>query len=71
VHTHPMLEQVTVISGTFLVAVGSTWDASKLTALPAGTFVAIPPNTPHYAQAKGATIVEVHGIGPDKMDMVK
>jgi quercetin dioxygenase-like cupin family protein len=71
VHTHPMLEQVTVISGTFMVAVGSKWDATKLTALTPGTYVAIPPNLPHYGQAKGATILEVHGIGPDKFVMVK
>ena len=71
VHTHPMSEQVTVLEGTFLVAVGSKWDASKLTPLPAGSYVEIPANLPHYAQAKGDVIVEIHGIGPDKMDLVK
>jgi quercetin dioxygenase-like cupin family protein len=70
-HTHPKLEQVTVLSGTFLVAVGSKWDASKLNALPAGTFVAIPAGLPHYGMSKGATVLEVHGVGPDVFNFVK
>ena len=71
VHWHPALEQVTVISGSFMVGVGDKWDASKMTTLPAGTFVAIPPNVNHYGMAKGDTILEIHGIGPDTINMVK
>jgi quercetin dioxygenase-like cupin family protein len=71
VHSHPMLEEVTVLSGTFMVGVGDKWDTAKMTALPAGTFVAIPPNLKHYGVAKGDTILELHGIGPDKIIMAK
>ena len=70
-HTHPMIEQVTVISGTLLVGVGSKWDDSKLTALPAGSYVSIPANLPHFGKAKGATVVQVNGIGPSKIVPVK
>jgi|SRR5271165_5028741 len=70
-HSHPMWEEVTVLSGTFMVGLGDKFDASKLTALPAGSYVAIPPQVNHYGQAKGETILEVHGLGPDKMIMVK
>ncbi len=70
-HTHPASEQVTVLSGTFLVGVGKTVDASKMLALPAGSYVEVPANLPHYAQAKGETILEVHGIGPDTINMLK
>ncbi|MBV8171547.1 MAG: cupin domain-containing protein [Candidatus Eremiobacteraeota bacterium] len=70
-HTHPQLEQVTVLSGTFMAGIGKTWDATKMVSLPAGAYVAIPADLPHYAQAKGETILEVHGIGPDVMNMVK
>jgi quercetin dioxygenase-like cupin family protein len=71
VHYHPQPEQVTVISGTLMVGVGSKWDASKLTALGPGSYVAIPAMLKHYAQAKGETIVEIHGDAPDAMMMVK
>jgi quercetin dioxygenase-like cupin family protein len=71
VHWHPALEQVTVISGSFMVGVGDKWDLSKMTTLPAGAFVAIPPNVNHYGMAKGDTILEVHGIGPSTINIVK
>jgi quercetin dioxygenase-like cupin family protein len=70
-HSHPMWEEVTVLSGTFLVGLGDKWDASKMTALPAGSYVAIPPLVNHYAVAKSETILEIHGLGPDRMNMVK
>lgn len=70
-HSHPMWEEVTVLSGTFMVGLGDKFDASKLTALPAGSYVAIPPQVNHYGQAKGETILEVHGLGPDKMNMAQ
>ena len=70
-HTHPGLEEVTVLSGTFEVGVGDTFDASKMTALPAGSYVEIPPAVPHYGQAKGEVVLEVHGVGPYRLDLVK
>lgn len=70
-HSHPQSEQVTVLSGTFLVGVGDKMDASKMVALPAGSFVQIPAGLHHYAMAKTDTVLEIHGIGPDVMNMVK
>ncbi len=48
-HTHPTIEAVTVISGTFKLGMGGTADPAKLEALPAGSFFAFPPGTPHFA----------------------
>jgi len=33
-------------------------------ALPAGRFVTAPALHAHYAKAQGATVVQVHGLGP-------
>jgi len=63
-HTHPTDENVTVISGTFKLAMGKTFDANGMTALTAGGFVTAPANMAHYAQAQGTTIVQVHAVGP-------
>jgi quercetin dioxygenase-like cupin family protein len=63
-HTHGDEENVTVISGTLLVGVGSSFDASKMLALTPGSYASIPPGTPHYAMAKGETVVQVNGVGP-------
>ncbi len=70
-HWHTNTEQVTILSGTFLVGLGDTWNAAKMTALPAGSFVSIPPNLHHYAQSKGEVILQITGMGPESMNMVK
>jgi uncharacterized protein DUF4437 len=41
-HFHPADEHVTAISGKFQVGMGDTFDAAKLSTLPAGTFGMIP-----------------------------
>ena len=71
VHTHAGTENVTVISGTFLVGVGSTFDPSKMKALSAGSYVSVPPHLAHYAMAKGPTVVDVSGLGPEETNFLK
>ena len=70
VHYHNDTEVVTVISGTFAAAIGGTYDASKLMALPAGSFVVIPAGVKHYAMAKTDCIVQLSGTKPFAMVMV-
>jgi hypothetical protein len=43
---------------------GSTVDRTKMMALPRGAFVSAPAEHAHYAVARGATVVQVHAIGP-------
>ncbi|MGH7509540.1 MAG: cupin domain-containing protein [Gemmatimonadales bacterium] len=63
-HSHPGIEHVTVLKGTFRVGMGDKFDASKLSDLPSGTFAALQPGTRHFAQAKGETVIQLHGTGP-------
>jgi len=63
-HWHPKRENVTVISGTFKVGMGDSFDASKMSAFPAGSFAALDPDMHHYAMASGPVIVQVHGMSP-------
>jgi quercetin dioxygenase-like cupin family protein len=62
-HKHALEEQVTVVSGTFVVGVGTKMDDAKTVALPAGSFVQVPAGVPHYAKCKGETVIEAHGVG--------
>jgi len=71
VHTHGDTENVTVISGTLLVGVGTSFDAAKMLALKPGDYVSIPAGTPHFAMARGLTVVQVNGVGPASMTLVK
>lgn len=70
-HTHGDTEDVTVVSGTLMVGVGTAFDAAHLTALTAGSYVSIPAGTPHFAMAKGDTVVQVNGVGPSSMSLIK
>jgi quercetin dioxygenase-like cupin family protein len=63
-HTHPTQENVTVVSGTFLVGMGGTWSAGALKPMTAGATGSIPAGTAHYAEAKGKTVVQVSAMGP-------
>ena len=63
-HTHPTDEGVTVISGTFRIGMGKTFDTKGMTTLSAGGFATAPANMAHYAAAQGVTVVQVHAQGP-------
>lgn len=63
-HTHPKMERVTVISGTFNLGMGDTFDVHKTQAMPTGTFGRWPAGMHHFVWAKGETVVQFHGDGP-------
>jgi hypothetical protein len=52
------------MKGTFRVGMGDKFDASALTSLPVGAFVAMQPGTHHFAEAQGETVLQLHGVGP-------
>ena len=63
-HTHPKAERVTIISGTFHLGMGDTFDPTKGEALPACTYGTWPPGMKHYVWVKGETVVQFQGDGP-------
>lgn len=63
-HWHPTDEHVTVLSGTFSIGMGETFDKTAMKDLPAGGYVLLPADMRHYAMAKTASVVQVHGMGP-------
>ncbi len=70
-HAHPDDRTYTVISGTFYVGWGTTFDESKLVALPAGSFYTEPANVPHFKATKAEPVVlQVSGQGPSGMAFI-
>jgi len=69
-HWHPKRENVTVISGTFKVGMGDTFDTDRMAAFPAGSFAYLDPDMHHYAMALGEVIVQVHGQAPLQFNYV-
>jgi quercetin dioxygenase-like cupin family protein len=69
-HWHPTTENVTVIKGTAAVGTGSKWDDAALKEVPTGGFFWAGPHMTHFAECKGDTILQVHGIAPFVINFV-
>ena len=69
-HWHPGAENVTVLSGIFSLGMGETFDQAALKDLTAGGYAALPAGMRHYAMAKTAATIQVHGMGPFVLNYV-
>ena len=63
-HTLSKAGLFTVISGTFRIGMGEKADPSKAKAMPAGSFIALAPGTPHFVSVDEETVVQLNNIGP-------
>jgi hypothetical protein len=63
-HLHPMDENVTVVSGVFMLGFGERLDPTATQAMEAGSYVLLPAKQPHYNMVRGETILQFHGVGP-------
>ena len=63
-HTLSKAGTFTVISGTFRIGMGDKADPSKATAMPAGSFIALPPGAPHFVSVDEETVVQLNNVGP-------
>jgi quercetin dioxygenase-like cupin family protein len=66
VHWHPGIENMTVVSGPFQLAMGNTADWSALRTYSSGDFIYIPPRHAHFggSAASAPSVIQLHGIGP-------
>lgn len=72
VHTHPQIEHVTVLSGTFYFATGDKFDEKKAKAYTPGSALVIPAGMPMYAFTKDKeTVLQIHGVGPWGIEYLK
>jgi hypothetical protein len=69
-HWHPTTENVTVMKGGAAVGMGPKWDPALLKDVPTGGFFTAAPHMTHFAQCKGDSILQVHGVGPFVLNFV-
>jgi hypothetical protein len=62
-HWHTNDEQLTILSGTFVLHMGDTMDAPAHN-LDAGAFHFLPGKMHHAAEAKGEVVIQLNGNGP-------
>lgn len=63
-HWHPMMENITVLSGTVALGMGETFDEKAMQDVPAGGFASVPGEMRHFFMSKTAATIQVHGVGP-------
>jgi quercetin dioxygenase-like cupin family protein len=63
-HYHPRSENLTVLSGTFLIAMGTDENPDAMEEYAPGAFLYFPPEQPHYGGAEGETVIQLHGEAP-------
>ena len=69
-HLHPTDEHLAVLAGTFLVGMGDKFDKTKLQPMNVGDFIITPHDMRHFAMVKGENSVQIHGLGPFKVNWV-
>jgi ketosteroid isomerase-like protein/quercetin dioxygenase-like cupin family protein len=69
-HWHPTDEHVTVLAGTFSLGMGETFDQTALKDLSVGGYASLPAEMRHFATTKGATTIQVDGMGPFVLNYV-
>lgn len=70
-HYHPKAEQLTVLSGTLLLARGETEDYEAVETYAPGAYMYIPPEDRHYGGATGETVIQLHGEAPFEIILVE
>ena len=70
-HYHAHDEYITVISGTLLFGTGDVVNKANARTYPAGSFIMVPANLHHWSMAKGETVEQVGGEGPQTNIPVK
>lgn len=69
-HWHPRAENLTVLSGTFLLRMGER-ETGELSEYGPGDFLFIPPKMAHWGGARGETVIQLHGVGPFTIELVR
>ncbi|HEY0308371.1 MAG TPA: alpha/beta fold hydrolase [Acidobacteriaceae bacterium] len=70
-HSHSDDRVATVISGTWRIGYGDTFDEAKLKALPPGSYYTEPPSQNHFAETgDDPVLVQITGFGPSSTEYV-
>ena len=63
-HTHPEDENITVLTGSWALGMGSRVNTAELEPMEHGALGFVPKKMAHFGYAKIETMLQVHGIGP-------
>jgi quercetin dioxygenase-like cupin family protein len=68
-HTHPTVERVTVLEGTFYLGIGEVFERDQAQALPPGSLAIMDTGVPMFAYTGAEPVVfQINGTGPWGID---
>lgn len=67
-HRHDIDEHITVVQGTLYFAIGENFDRAALRELKAGSYAFIPKGSIMFGYTPQLAVVQVHGIGPFRVN---
>ncbi|MHB1908599.1 MAG: cupin domain-containing protein [Nitrososphaerales archaeon] len=71
-HSHPENRIYTVVSGTFGLGLGDTFDTTKLQVYPQGSVIYLPAGVSHFQYSESEEyIIQINAIGPTATVYVK
>jgi quercetin dioxygenase-like cupin family protein len=70
-HYHPKAENLTVLTGTFQLAMGDKTNAAALKTYTPGDYLFLPATMAHFGRVQGETVVQLHGVGPFDLKVVE
>jgi ketosteroid isomerase-like protein/quercetin dioxygenase-like cupin family protein len=68
-HWHPKAEHLTVLSGSFLLGMGTKEARGTEKTYAPGDFLYLPAKNTHFGGAKGVTVIQLHGMGPFQINL--
>lgn len=69
-HTHPTVERLTIISGSFRIGMGDKLDEAKMQELGPGGYVVLPAGMAHFAKTTTDSVVQINSEGPFQINYV-
>jgi hypothetical protein len=69
-HSHPTVENVTVISGSMSAGMGDHFDSKKGMKFSRGGYASLGANVHHFAWTTEPAVIQVHGMGPFQLTYV-
>lgn len=70
-HWHPNAENLTVISGQFMLGMGDRSNDDALETYGPGDFLMIPGRMAHFGRVSGETVIQLHGEGPFTINLAQ
>ena len=70
-HWHPEDEHIVLVKGRWFIAQGDVFDRSALREVKTGDYVFMPKQMRHFGWSNGETVIQVHGIGPFKINLAQ